>query len=356
MPFSLPPSTTKRFGHVVHEDVDLLFLGVLQLPGRRLEELAPAARHDLHVLAAQAARRPAAVHGRVADADDQDALADLVDVAERHPGQPVDADVDAVARLVPSGKVQLLAARRAGADEHGVERGLAVEQALEAHHRRAVTNLDATIEDHRDLLVQHLARQAERRHVRAHQPARLGVTLEDHDLVAQRREIVRHRQRGRPGADAGDAFPVLFRGNRGKEAADIVAQVGRDTLQPADRDRLLIDARPPACRLAGAIAGASEDSRKHVAVAVQQIRFGVLPLGDQPDVLRHIRVGRTGPLTIDHLVEVTRVFDVRRLHPWGLQVDAHSRPNPPVAPRKDAENGGSAPCRAPRLAPPTGGR
>jgi hypothetical protein len=38
--------------------------------------------------------------------------------------------VHAVARLVPAGKLQLLAARRARADENGVERGLAVEQAF----------------------------------------------------------------------------------------------------------------------------------------------------------------------------------------------------------------------------------
>ena len=114
---------------MVDEDLDLLFLGVLELPGRRLEELARPARHDLDVLAAEAPRRAAAVHGRVADADDQHALADLVDVAER------DADSSqsmpmwmSVARLLAAGQVELLAARRAGADEHGVERRLAVEQ------------------------------------------------------------------------------------------------------------------------------------------------------------------------------------------------------------------------------------
>src|SRR4029077_12547608 len=71
--------------------------------------------------------------------------------------------------------------------------------------------------------------------------------------------------------------------------------------------------------LAGAIAGASQDSWKHVAVAVEEVRLGVLPLRDQPDVFRHVGVRRTRPLAIDHLVEVTRIFDVRRLHPWGLR-------------------------------------
>ena len=65
------------------------------------------------------ARRPAAIHRRVADADDQDALADFVDVAEGDRFQPVDADVDAVG-FVAAREIEFLAARRAGADEDRV--------------------------------------------------------------------------------------------------------------------------------------------------------------------------------------------------------------------------------------------
>ena len=42
MPFSLPSSITKRLGAWLIDDLDLLLLGVLQLPGRRLEEARAA--------------------------------------------------------------------------------------------------------------------------------------------------------------------------------------------------------------------------------------------------------------------------------------------------------------------------
>ena len=81
----------------VLEDLDLLFLGVLELPRRRLEVLARLARDDLDVGGAEALRRAAAVHRRVADADDQHALADRVDVAEVDRLEPLDADEDLIA-------------------------------------------------------------------------------------------------------------------------------------------------------------------------------------------------------------------------------------------------------------------
>ena len=78
-------------------------------------------------------------------------------------------------------------------------------------------------------------------------------------------------------------------------------------------------ARAPARRLARPIARAPEDAREHVRLAVQHVRVGVPPLRDQPDVLGHVGVRRTRPLAIDDLVEVARIFDVGRLHPWGLR-------------------------------------
>jgi hypothetical protein len=80
----------------------------------------PAAHDDLHVVAAQAARRAAAVHRGVAAAQHDHALADLGDVAERDRGQPVDADVDVGGGFLAAGHVEVAAARRAGADEDGV--------------------------------------------------------------------------------------------------------------------------------------------------------------------------------------------------------------------------------------------
>ena len=110
----------EALGRVIDDDLDAFFLGVLQFPGRGLEVAARAARHHLDVFAAQPARRAAAIHGGVADADDQNLLADRIDVAEGDRLQPVDADVDAIG-IVAAGDLEILAARRAAADEDRVE-------------------------------------------------------------------------------------------------------------------------------------------------------------------------------------------------------------------------------------------
>ena len=68
--------------HEEIEDRDVLVHGVLLFPGGRLHLLEAGAHDDLHVLAAEAARGAAAVHGGVAAAEHDDALADLGDVAE----------------------------------------------------------------------------------------------------------------------------------------------------------------------------------------------------------------------------------------------------------------------------------
>ena len=70
--------------HQEIEDRDVLVHGVLLFPGGRLHLLEAGAHDHLHVLAAEPARGAAAVHRGVAAAEHDDALADLVDVAERH--------------------------------------------------------------------------------------------------------------------------------------------------------------------------------------------------------------------------------------------------------------------------------
>ena len=112
----------ERLRHEVVVDRDALVRGVLLLPRRRLHFVEAGAHDDLHVLAAQPLRAAAAVHRGVAAAQHDDALADLRRVAERHAGEPVDADVDVLRRLAPARQIDVAPARRAAADEHGVER------------------------------------------------------------------------------------------------------------------------------------------------------------------------------------------------------------------------------------------
>ena len=109
--------------------------------------------------------------------------------------------------VVPARDVELLPLRRAAADEHRVVP--LGEQCLEARHRRVVAHVDAHVDDVVDFLVEHGGRKPEGRNVEAHEPAGLLVLLVDHDLVAERHQVVRDRERRRAGADQRDALAVL---------------------------------------------------------------------------------------------------------------------------------------------------
>ena len=130
--------------HQEVEDRDVLVHRVFLLPGRGLHLLEAGADDDLHVLAAQPARGAAAIHRGVAAAQHDHALADLVDVAERDRGQPVDADMDVGGRFLAARDVEVAAARRAGADE---DRVVALgQQRLQAVDALAEPHLDAEVE------------------------------------------------------------------------------------------------------------------------------------------------------------------------------------------------------------------
>ena len=85
------------------EDRNVLVHGVFLFPGRGLHLLEAGTHDHLDVLAAEPARGAAAIHRGVAAAEHDHALADLVDMAERHAGEPVDADMDVAWRL-PCGR------------------------------------------------------------------------------------------------------------------------------------------------------------------------------------------------------------------------------------------------------------
>src|SRR6185503_11958577 len=98
---------------------------------------------------------------------------------------------------------------------------------------------------------------------------------------AQRQQVVGHGERSATGTDAGNALAVLQLRDLRQTAADIVAMIGRDTLQPADRDRLVLNATAPAGRLAGPVADPPEDSRKDIGMAVHHVGIGEPSLSDQ---------------------------------------------------------------------------
>src|SRR5205814_1529523 len=117
-------------------------------------------------------------------------------------------------------------------------------------------------------------------------------------------EIACDGQRGRAGADQRDALAVLLLRDGRQISANVALVVGGDPLQPADRHRLGFDPAAAAGRFARPVAGAAEDAGKDIRLPVDSPGFAIALLGDQPDVFRHRRVCRTGPLAIDDLVEI----------------------------------------------------
>ena len=263
--------------------------------------------------ATEAPRRTAAVHRRVAAAQHDHALADGLDVAERYRGQPVDADVDVQRGFGAARDLQVAPARRAAADE---DRVVALRhQALHRLDAFVVPEMDAQVEDVAGLLVDHRLGQPEARDLGADEAAGLGLAVEHGDVIAERREVARHRERGRPGADAGDALAVLLPG-LGHASGHVVLQVGGDALEAADRDWfgmlaiVFLDAAAPAGGLAGPVAGAAENAGEDVGDPVDHVGVAVTTLRDQPDVFRNRCVCGASPLAIDDLVEIGGVGDV----------------------------------------------
>src|SRR6185503_20772850 len=144
---------------------------------------------------------------------------------------------------------------------------------------------DAEGDDAVDLLVEHGYGETEGGDVGAHQPAAPGVLLEQHAGVAERHQVARHGEGRRAGADERDALAVLDGGDVGQEGVDLALVVGGDALEAADGDRLLLDTAAAACRLAGAVAHATEDAGENVALPVQHIGRGIAALSDEADVL-----------------------------------------------------------------------
>src|SRR5882724_4158531 len=139
------------FGRVIDDDFDVFVLGIFEFPLGGLEELARLARHDFYVLGAETQRAAAAVHRGIADADDQDSLADAVDMPEGNRFEPGDADVHAI-RVVTAGQIEFLALGRARTHENGIE-FLRVEQLPHTLHRRIQAQVRAHVHDVADFLV-----------------------------------------------------------------------------------------------------------------------------------------------------------------------------------------------------------
>jgi len=299
----------EALGHVIVQDRNALVNGIFLLPRRGFHLFEAAAHDDLDVGAPQPARGAAAVHRRVATAQDDDPGRHAGDVSERHRREPVDADVDVLGRLATPWHVQIASTRRAATDKHGVK--ALFEQAPHRLDAFAATEPHPHVEDVAGFLVDDRFGQAKAGNLGPDETAGLGFAIEHRDLVTQRRQIARHGQRRRPCPNASHTFAVGRR-NGGHARLDVGLVVRGHPLQAADGHRLgsspvvFFHPAAPTSRFARSVARSSEHARKNVGHPVDHVGVAVATLADQPDVLRHGCVGRTGPLAIDDLVEIVR--------------------------------------------------
>ena len=186
--------------------------------------------------------------------------------------------------------------------------------------------LHAHIDDHANFVVEYRCGEAKRGDVGAHQATWLVMRFVDDDFITERQEVVGHGQRRRSASNASNAFAVLVHRNWRQQIGDVIAQVGGDAFEAADRHRFAINALPAAGRFAGAVTGSPQDRGEDVGLAVDHVCVGETALGDQPDVFGHVGVSGTGPLAIDDLVVIRGIADVGRFHSGNcLRTDAKAR-------------------------------
>ncbi len=264
--------------HQKIENGNAFVLRVFFLPRRGFHFLKAAAYDHFDFLAAEPLRRTAAVHRGIAAAEHNHALADFIDMSERHAGEPVDADMNIFCRFFAPRNVEIAPARRAGADEDRIV--FLGEQLFKAVDEAATLELDADIEDIADFLVDHGFGQPKFRNLRADHSAGLRVAIEYCDLIAERCEITRDGERCRSRANQRNALAVFLGGRFRQTFADVFLVVGSDALKPADRNGLrfagsvcrdrhtqriiFLDATAAACRFARAVAGAAQNPGENV--------------------------------------------------------------------------------------------
>src|SRR5215467_15810434 len=216
--------------------------------------------------------------------------------------------MDVLGRLVVVRDDEVEFARPAAADKDRVPR--VAEQALEAFDIFAETGLDSHFEDQVAFFVGDRFGQAETQDLVSHHPAALDVAVEHHAVVAEWHEVAGDGQRSRSSTDKSDAFAVLLPWNLWQIGADVTLVVGGDTLEPADRHRVLLDSAPSAGGLTRPVAGAPQNAGKDVRPPIDHEGVGIAPLGDQPDVFGDRRMRRAGPLAIDDFVKILWNADV----------------------------------------------
>ena len=161
--------------------------------------------------------------------------------------------------------------------------------------RGVEVDLHPQLLDHLDLRLEHVLGEAVLGDADGEPAAGHGQGLEDVDVVAFDRQIVRRGESGGTGADDGDLFALLLL-DRGDEAGLVLqVQVGHETLQVHDVDRL-VHLSPLAGLLAGVVADPAADDGKGIVPLDELQGFLELSRRDQGHVPLDADVGGAGRL------------------------------------------------------------
>src|SRR5262245_66657365 len=134
--------------------------------------------------------------------------------------------MDVGRRFLAAGNVEVAPAWRARADEDRIP--ALREQRLEAVDALAAVKFDAEVEDVVAFLVDDGFGQAEARDLRADHAAGLRILIEDHAVVAERREVAGNGEGGGAADHQRDALAVLYRRLLGQSPSDVVLEIDMD--------------------------------------------------------------------------------------------------------------------------------
>ena len=217
-------------------------------------------RLGIGVVTAETAGNGRNVHRRVAAADNDDALAGMVELAFVESAQEGDA-VGAVGRI-GAGDVQLVAGLGADADEHGVEVALDIGEADVLADARVEPHFHAHVEDALHFGIDDLARRAVGGQAEGQHTSKFVAGFEDDAAMAAAAQLVSGRHAGHAAANDGDALAGLDFGLRECETI-FNGVVAEELLDRVDAD-VFLDLDPVATALAGRRADAAHDRGKRV--------------------------------------------------------------------------------------------
>ena len=105
---------------MIIENGDVFIQCILNFPGGGLHIFAWTSHHNTHVFSPHAPGRPAAVHGCITTAQDQNSFADLLYMTKNHRGKPLYAHMDLCIALPPTGQIKISSPRGPGAGKDSI--------------------------------------------------------------------------------------------------------------------------------------------------------------------------------------------------------------------------------------------